>query len=422
MADLALLGGPRTIDRELAPYRPFGPEEEQAAAAVVRTGVLSAFVGAAGEGFLGGPQVQAFEREWGAAFEVEHAVSVNSATSGLVAAVGAAGIEPGDEVIVSPWTMSATATAIVVWQGIPVFADIEPETFNLDPAAVEACITPRTRAILVTDIFGHAARLDALADIARRHDLVLIEDAAQAPWALDAGRRVGTIADIGVFSLNYHKHIHTGEGGMCVTRDAALAERMRLIRNHAESAVDRAADADALANMVGFNFRLGEIEAAIGREQLRKLDRLATSRTRVGTRLTEQLAGLDDLRTPAVRDGCAHVYYVYGMVLEGAALEVGRERLLAALAAEGVPALAGGYVNVHLLPMFQRRIAFGCDGTPWTAGRTVSYAPGICPVAEDLHARTLIALETCVHQFDDDDVDLVAAAFGKVWASLDALR
>src|SRR5262249_27529008 len=159
-------------------------------------------------------------------FGVRHAVAVNSATSGLIAAVGAAGIEPGDEVIVSPWTMAASATAILVWNAIPVFADIEPDTFNLDPALVEANVTPRTRAIRVPDIFGHAAQLDPLMAIADRHRLKVIEDAAQTPSALYHGRRVGTISHIGVYSLNFHKHIHTGEGGVCVTNDAALAERL----------------------------------------------------------------------------------------------------------------------------------------------------------------------------------------------------
>ena len=159
--------------------------------------------------------------------------------------------------------MSASATAILVWNAIPVFADIEEDTFNLDPASIERNITPYTKAIMVTDIFGHAADLDAIMDIARRHGLKVIEDAAQAPGAMYKGRHVGTVADIGVYSLNYHKHIHTGEGGVCVTNDATLAERLQLIRNHAESVVAGKGVTD-LCNMIGFNFRMTEIEAAIG--------------------------------------------------------------------------------------------------------------------------------------------------------------
>src|SRR5262249_9847457 len=154
------------------------------AKAVVETGLLSGYGGAWGPCFFGGPQVQAFERAWEADFGVRHAVAVNSATSGLIAAVGAVGIEPGDEVIVSPWTMAASATANLVWNAIPVFADIEPDTFNLDPASVAANLTPRTRAIMVPDIFGHAADLDPLMAIADRHGLKVIEDCAQTPSAL----------------------------------------------------------------------------------------------------------------------------------------------------------------------------------------------------------------------------------------------
>ena len=181
MNDLAIFGGPKTITRSFAAYRSIGREEVAAAAAVVETGVLSKFLAAWDPDFYGGEQVQALERSWEKYLSVKHAVSVNSATSGLIAAVGAIGIEPGDEVIVSPWTMSASATAILVWNAIPVFADIEEETFNLDPISIEKNITPYTRAIMVPDIFGHVADLDAIMKIARKHNLKVIEDAAQAP-------------------------------------------------------------------------------------------------------------------------------------------------------------------------------------------------------------------------------------------------
>src|SRR5262249_8722448 len=158
-----------------------------------------------------------------------------SATSGLVAAMGAVGIEPGDEVIVPPTTMSATAVAPLAYGGKPGFADIEPETFGPDPAAVRAPITPRTKAIVSANLIGHPARLAELAAIAREHGLYLVEDNAQGPLAAEHGRYAGTVGDIGVFSLNYHKHIHTGEGGVCVTNDDELALRLQLIRNHGEN-------------------------------------------------------------------------------------------------------------------------------------------------------------------------------------------
>src|SRR5437762_2316448 len=231
---LALLGGPKTITAPFPRHNPIGAEEVEAARRVVESGVLSRFLGCWDPDFYGGPKVQEFERQCARYFGTKYAVTVNSWTSGLIAAVGAIGIEPGDEVIVSPWTMSATATAILHWNAIPVFADIEPETFCLDPAAVEANITPYTRAIMAVDIFGHPADVDALMTIADRYGLTVITDAAQAPGARYRNRYAGTLTHVGGFSLNYHKHIHTGEGGILVTDDETIAYRVRLIRNHAE--------------------------------------------------------------------------------------------------------------------------------------------------------------------------------------------
>lgn len=421
---LALLGGPKTITEPFAHYCSIGKEEARAAQTVIESGELSRFLGCWHEDFYGGPKIREFESAWASDFGVKHAVTVNSNTSGLIAAVGAIGIEPGDEVIVSPWTMSATATAILMWNAIPVFADIETETFNLDPVSIEKNITPYTRAIVVTDIFGQAAKLDEIMSIARRHNLKVIEDAAQAPGALYKGRRVGAVADIGVYSLNYHKHIHTGEGGVCVTHDDRLAERLQLIRNHAEAVVGGKGVTD-LSNMLGYNFRMTEIEAAIGIEQLKKLPRLIAERQRIAARLGDGLAGLPGLKLPAVMPDCSHVYYVYGMQLDLEKIGLSRDRLLEALRAEGIPSLGAGYTNIHQLPLYQTKTAYGRNGFPWSAEfykGAVSYDKGICPVAEELHDRTAIGLQVCVYQYTAADTDAVIEAFRKVWSRLDELK
>jgi perosamine synthetase len=188
MAELALLGGPPAVRRPVTRFQGLGPDERAAVLRVMDRGLLSGFYGSPRPEFFGGPEVLAFEAAWRRRFGVAHAVSVNSATSGLMAALGAIGLGPGDEVIVPPYTMSATAMAPLVWGGVPVFADIEPDHFGLDPAAVAAAVTPATRAILAVNLFGHPADLGRLRDIADRHRLFLIEDNAQAILA-GTGRR-----------------------------------------------------------------------------------------------------------------------------------------------------------------------------------------------------------------------------------------
>lgn len=421
---LALFGGPKEITRPFQRYNSLGKEEVEAARRVVESGNLSQFLGCWEPDFFGGPKVREFERQCAEYFGAKHAITVNSATSGLIAAIGAVGIEPGDEVIVSPWTMCASATAILHWNAIPVFADIDPVTFCLDPASVEANITPYTKAIMAVDIFGHSANMDALMAIAKKHGLKVISDTAQAPGALYKGKLAGTLAHVGCYSLNYHKHIHTGEGGILVTNDDAIAEKLQLIRNHAEAVVAGKGVTD-LSNMLGYNFRLGEIECAIGIEQLKKLNGFVASRQHAAAGLAAGLAGLPGLQTPVVQPDCTHVYYTYPMLLDVERLGVSRARIIEALEAEGLVGLAAGYANVHLLPMYQQKIAYGSSGFPWSSDicrRDVSYAKGICPVAETLHDTTYLGFEMCLHQLTDPEVEAMVGVFRKVWANMDALR
>lgn len=420
---LALFGGEKVITKEFEVYNSIGKEEVQAAKSVVESGVLSQFLGSWHPDFFGGTKVQEFERAWEKHFNVKHAVTVNSWTSGLIAAVGAINIQPGDEIIVSPWTMCASATAILHWNAIPVFADIEKETFNLDPKSVIKNISPQTKAILAIDIFGHPCDYEALQNIANEYGLKLITDTAQSPGSLYKGEFTGTQSDVGGYSLNYHKHIHTGEGGVIVTNDDRIYEKLQLIRNHAEAVITGKGVFD-LTNMVGYNFRLGEIESAIGIEQLKKMQSFIIKRQKIASQLNEGLKGLNGLTTPTVKPDCTHAYYIYGMLLDLNKIKVNRDRLIQALEAEGVHGLIGGYVNVHMLPMYQQKIAYGSNGFPWSSDickRDVSYDKGICPVAEELHEKTFLGYEMCLHDLNDLDVNLIIAAFKKVWNNLDKL-
>lgn len=418
-AELALLGGSPAIGRPLTPYRTIGREEIDAVAKVMESGAISGFYGSWGPAFNGGPQVVRFEEMFGAAFGSAHAVSVNSNTTGLFAALGAAGVSPGDEVIVPPYTMSATVVTPLFYGAVPVFVDVDPETYCIDFEKTVQAIGPRTRAIVAVNLLGHPAPLGALRELADRRGLCLIEDNAQAPFATENGKCAGTIGHIGVFSLNYHKHFHTGEGGVCLTDDANLAFRMKAIRNHAENIVDPAGVADA-TNMIGLNLRMTELCAAIGIEQLKKARALVDRRQAIADALSAALGGSDYLRPPVVREGCRHVYYVWGAIFDAAKAGVSRETFVKALAAEGVP-VAQGYVKpLYALPAFQRRVAIGRDGWPFNLTNRV-YPSNLCPVAERLYRDQLVEIDVCAHEYDDRDIRDIAEAFGKVAANLPIL-
>jgi perosamine synthetase len=420
ISKLAILGGTPALSAPLNKYRSMGAGEREAVLRVLDSDCLSGFYGSPGDEFYGGPEVQAFEKEWSERYQVAHTISVNSATSGLFAAMGAIGLSPGDEVIVPPWTMSATVMAPLVYGGIPVFVDIEDETFCLDPAAVEAEISPRTRAILAVNLFGHPARLRELRTIADKHGIYLIEDNAQTPLGEEYGKACGTIGHIGIFSLNYHKHLHTGEGGMCITSDPDLAKRLLMIRNHGENAVEWLELGDAV-NMIGFNYRMTELSAAIGREQLRNIDRHVSIREAVAERLSAGVAAIDGFIAPKVREGCRHNYYCWTVRIEEEKLGVDRDTFTRALRAEGFPLEVGYAKPLYMLPLFQQKIAIGREGFPFTISNR-RYTDGMCAVTERLHGREAWFFEPCAYDLGDGEVEALVAAIFKVCENISTLR
>jgi len=396
-------------------YNPISIEEKNAANRVLDSGCLSSFLGGWGDDFHGGPEIKKFEKEISEYFGVQHAVTFNSLTSGLIAAVGAIGIEPGDEVIVSPWTMSATATAIIVWGGIPVFADIEKDYFGLDPESVKIKITDSTKAIMVTDIFGHGAKLDELKIIADQYGLKLIEDVAQAPGIKFKNKYCGCWGDIGGFSLNYHKHIHTGEGGFCITDNEDLALKMKMIRNHAEASIV-GSPLTTLTNMVGYNFRMGEMEAAIGREQLKKLPELLSVNQNKSEIINTILRQEPDFKVAAIEDESGHAFYVLPIVLSGTSEQ--RSSWLDKLKKAGVPGLMEGYVNVHRLPMYENKIAFG-KGYPWCFAKNESnYGIGVCPVSESFKDQCFVGLLVSMFDLNDDECRWIANTMISTWKNV----
>lgn len=426
-SNLAIFGGQPLRTKLFEAYNTIGEEEVNAVSNVLRSGILSKYLGCWHEDFYGGDVVQEFEKVWAEKNESKHAISVNSNTSGLIAALGAAGIQPGDEVIVSPYTMSASASSCLVWGGIPVFADIDENTFGISAETIEPLITSKTKAVLVVHIFGYPTDMDPIMELAEKHNFIVIEDCAQAPFTKYNGQFVGNLGHMGVFSLNYHKHIHTGEGGVIVTNDDILAEKCQLIRNHAEAVVEDKGVSD-LTNMWGFNFRLPEMEAAIGLEQIKKVDDLLESRYKNTRYLIEKLKSIPYLDMCDYESESGrwdddqlinnHAYYVQPIkYLSEKNSGLHRNKYFQALNAElpssvmrETDGLIGfGYIKpLYLQPLYQK-LAFN------TFGRTdLNYAKGTCPVAEKMHFDVLITTELMRSSMSEADLEDVVAGFMKV--------
>lgn len=436
MSKLALLGGEKVRKDKFPAYKPIGKEELEQATEVFKDSIFSRFLGCWHDDFFGGPQVQALEKKWAEYFNVKHAISVNSATSALYCAVGAVGTEPFDEIIVSPYTMCASATAPLIYNAIPVFADVEPDCFCLDVKSIEKQITAKTRAIIVVDILGQPYNAPEINALAKKYNLKVIEDCAQAPFAKLNGKFAGTLSDIGIYSLNYHKHIHCGEGGILVTNDDELANKLRMIRNHAEAVIEAKGDKD-LTNMFGFNYRMTEIEAAIANVQLDKLENLVKERRTNIQYLEESLKQIPFLTMPKVRENAEHAYYQHAFLFNEKIAGIHRNKFVEAISAELTPItlretegikISCGYVKpLYLSPMFQNKIAYGSKGFPWNYAEKVNdkiynYSKGICPVVEDLHFNKLIAHEYMRPGLSKEDLDDVIAAFIKVWENINELR
>lgn len=436
MSKLAIHGGKpvRAAKNYFPSASPIGKEEVAAASKVVKSGALSKFIGEFGPLFFGGPEVRAFEKEWAKKFKVKHAITTNSATSSIIIALGAIGIEPGDEVIVSPYSMCISATAPLFWGAVPVFADIESEYFTLDPSSVEKAITPRTKAIIPVDLLGQSHDADAINAIAKKHGLKVIADAAQAPGALYKGAHTGTLSDIGVYSLNFHKHIHTGEGSVVVTNNDEYAKRMQLLRNHAEAIVEGMGETN-LVNMLGQNYRMTEVTAAIGRAQLKKLDTFVKEYQHNCAYIAKRCQDMPGFRPTRTRPGSTSVHYMQAFSFDEAVVGVPREKFVEALRAE-LPAtkgqeeegalISGGYVKpIYLMPIFQKQIAIGSKGFPFKSEfykGTARYEKGMCPVVEQWYEKQMVTHDNMRHGMKKRDLDDVIEAFHKVYEHRSEIR
>ena len=342
-----------------------------------------------------GPKVREFEEQVAEYVGAREAVAVNSGTAALHVAAFAAGIGPGDEVITTPLTFAASANCVLYLGGRPVFADVRPDTLNIDPEDVARKVTPKTKAVIAVDFTGQPCDYKAIRALAEEHGLVVIEDAAHALGAEYNGQRVGTLNELTTFSFHPVKHVTTGEGGIVVTDDPDLAAKMRTFRTHGITADfrQRAEAGSWVYEMValGYNYRLPDINCALGLAQMSKLDRWLARRRKIASRYTEAFAAMPEVDVPRVLPEANPAWHLYVVELNLERLQVGRKEVFAALRAENIG------VNVHYIPVYWH---------PYY--QALGYKRGLCPVAETVYER-LISLPMFPAMTDKEVSDVIMA-------------
>jgi perosamine synthetase len=397
---LALEGGKPVRRTKFPEYHAVVDEREvRAVIKVIRSGV-----------WRRGPVVEQYERDLEKSFSVKHALAVFNGTAALHVAMAALDLGPGDEIITTPYSFLASASAALYQNAIPRFADIDPASYNLDPSEAEKAINERTRGIVVVHLAGHPADMDAFHEIAEKHNLWLIEDTAQASGAMYKGRHVGTIGNVGAFSTVDGKIMSTGEGGFCLTNDDKLAEKMASIHNFYR--------AHPTSNIyefygIGYNYRMTEFQAAIGREQLKKLDRMVETRRRNAYYLTKHLREVKGVSPPNEAPWARHAFYYYALRIDTKALGVTRERFEKALAAEGIPiSPSRATVLINRTQLFVKKIGYGRTDYPWRTS-TVDYSAERFPKAEAVD-KEAFWLTNALPILNRDDLDDVVMAVEKV--------
>ncbi|MFE3658641.1 DegT/DnrJ/EryC1/StrS family aminotransferase [Streptomyces sp. NPDC059165] len=421
MSKLAAFGGTAAVprDRRRVPW-PLVEEED-------RKAVLDALDGARLVSDTDGVNpVSDLEENWARRFGFEHCVAVSNGTAALALALAALGVGPGDEVIVPALSFIATGLAPVHQMAVPVFADIDPVTFNIDPDDVERRITPRTKAIIPVHLHGAPADMDRITAIARRYDLAVLEDAAQAPGATHRGRPVGGIGEAGTFSLQVSKNIPTcGEGGLLVTRDADLAEAVRRGRQFGE-VIEAGRERDYVSYGLGWNYKMNALQAAFTNAQLGRYDDYERARQHNVTEFLARLARLPGLQVPTALPDTTHAWHILrfrfdpaAFGLDGVRPEALRSALRRLLRAEGVPVSQYQLMPLPDQNVFVERVGFG-SGYPWSVTGAPGTAAGASyPVTRAVIADSLTIQKRHLHPAADELLGMYADAFEKVWASRD---
>lgn len=343
-----------------------------------------------------GPNVAEFEKAFAQVAGAAEAVAVSNGTAALHAAMYALGVGEGDEVIVPAMTFAASANCVIFQGGTPVFADVEADTLLIDPAQVEARITPRTKAIIAVDYAGHPCDYDRLRLIADRHNVSLVADACHALGGSYRGRPVGSLADLSTFSLHPVKPVTTGEGGVITTDDIDLVRRMRVFRNHGITSDHRQREQEGSwfyeMTDLGYNYRITDFQCALGQSQLRKLPAWVARRQEIARRYDDAFSPLSYIQLLKPRKEVFHAYHLYVVRLDTAQLNCTRSEIFSALRAEGI-GVNVHYIPVHYHPFYRRRFGTG---------------PGLCPVAEAAYEE-IISLPIFPRMSDADVEDVVTA-------------
>ena len=340
---------------------------------VVKSKILSDFFAKGNKKFYGGKYVNEFEKKAQKYFKSKYAISVNSWTSGLICIIGALDIEPGDEVILPSWTMSACMAAVLNWGAIPVFADVDLDTYCIDPLSVEKLITKKTKVIMAVDIFGGKANFNHLNKIARKYKIKLICDAAQSIGSKYNGRFSGTMYEASGYSLNCHKHIQTGEGGLIITNSKYIADKCYRIRNHGENQASKSKK--KLINNLGYNFRLTEIQCALAISQLRKLRERVKSRQKIAEIFDKEFSKYNWVKLPFRTKLVENSYYVYPLRIllkDKNKLNSITKLICEKLKKSGFDAASIGYTTLHKLEVSQKKILYGSKGFPWSLSKSKS--------------------------------------------------
>ncbi|MGI6538519.1 MAG: DegT/DnrJ/EryC1/StrS family aminotransferase [Caldicoprobacterales bacterium] len=407
MSKLALFGGEKAKKTPFGTGKRFGDEELQQLKEALEQNTLF---------YWSGSKTKELCKKFADMYNVKYCVTTSSGTAAIHVALGALGVTEGDEVITTPVTDMGTVIGILYQNAIPVFADLDPHTYNMDPKSLEEKITDKTKAIIVVHLAGNPADMDSIMEIARKHGIKVIEDCAQSYLSYYKGRLAGTIGDIGCFSLNDFKHISAGDGGICIMNDEDLYYKAF---RFADKNYDRFSKDPAALRRIEFlapNYRITELQSAVALAQLDKLEWICNRRNAYGDKLSEAIKGLPGISIPKIEEGNKSSYWFYMFRIDENEAGVSRDEFSKALAAEGVPNQPG-YIPtcIYEYDLFLNKNAYNGTKAPFDSnyyGKEINYFKGMCPTAEEI-LNTAIRL-TVNEFYTEQDLEEVIEAIRKV--------